>query len=582
MRLWLLVLSLLPLALGQAEPVTIAQIQGSGQVSPLVDQTVSGVRGVVTLVRGTGFFMQEVIPDGDPATSDGIFVFLNRPPFLRLGSEVLVSGRVVESRAPTRPRDLPLTQINARSADVQVLGMRPLPAPVVLRDLPDQVIDPDGIAFFERLEGMLVAVPDARVVGPTNFFGEFVVVAPGDARALTPSGHLRLRASDFNPERISVDDNDSIALRQLAVGARVPWLVGALDYTFSNYKIQPQLPPEVVPATSRRRQPLPRRQGFTVASFNVENLFDTVDDRERSDDVPTPAELALKLGKLTLAILGQLGAPDIVVVQEVENQAVLSLLAGALNRALQAPRGLRYAARSLGSSDQRSIEVGFLYRAERVELLDARLATALLPDPAGAFTGTGPFEPGREPLIGRFRLGERELTIIGNHLKSKGGPQFGLLDRTTQEPIAPGSAGDDPLFGMVQPPVLFTEQTRLAQVAYLSELVRLLEAQDPGLLLLVAGDLNDFEFSRSLQVLEAAGLENLMFQVPSSERFTYIFEGNAEVLDHILVNTALHPFVRQAWVAHFNASFPAVLEADPDVAARASDHDPPVVVLRFS
>ena len=150
-----------------AQPqVTIMEIQGSGQFSPLVGQTVQ-TTGVVTLITANGrdMWIQDILGDGDPATSDGIFVDdrnrLFPPP--QIGDLVTVIGEVEELQFGAA---LPLTRIDDTVLVGIISSANPLPAPVNLEDLPNELIT-EGIDFWERLEGMLVAVDNARVVAAT-------------------------------------------------------------------------------------------------------------------------------------------------------------------------------------------------------------------------------------------------------------------------------------------------------------------------------------------------------------------------------------------------------------------------------
>ncbi len=88
---------------------------------------------------------------------------------------------------------------------------------------------------------------------------------------------------------------------------------------------------------------------------------------------------------------------------------------------------------------------------------------------------------------------------------------------------------------------------------------------------IVLGDLNDFPFSAPLGVLKGSLLHNLMDRLPEAERYSYVFDGNSQALDHILVSAAIHnrPLTYQS--VHINAEF----------ASRASDHDPQLAVLDF-
>jgi predicted extracellular nuclease len=153
-------------------------------------------------------------------------------------------------------------------------------------------------------------------------------------------------------------------------------------------------------------------------------------------------------------------------------------------------------------------------------------------------------------LAGEFRFAGRRLFFVNLHLASKG--------------------GDDPLFGRRQPPKTPSTDRRNAQVGVVAEFVRALLARDPEIRVVVLGDLNDFEASEPLATLERAGLEDLVVRLPLDDRYTYVYLGNSQVLDHILVSSTLAGGA-EVDIVHLNAEFP--------VADRASDHDPVIVRL---
>src|SRR5262249_28811781 len=102
--------------------------------------------------------------------------------------------------------------------------------------------------------------------------------------------------------------------------------------------------------------------------------------------------------------------------------------------------------------------------------------------------------------------------------------------------------------------------------------VRSILAQDANANIVVLGDLNDFEFSAALTALKGSALHDLLETLPPGERYTYVFDGNSQALDHILLS--MHLFTPVMWsydVVHVNAEF----------AVQASDHDPQVVRLRL-
>ena len=544
---------------------SICQIQGNGLASPYEGQTVR-TQGVVSAdfqaTGKRGFFLQDPNCDDDPATSDGIFVY-DRWISVDVGDEIVMTGEVSEY--------YDATQISGVWGRFTVLSEdSPLPTPIELNDLPDESIA-DGIAFWEPLEGMLVSVRNAPVVAATSGYGEFAVLAKRDAspgsgfypqtkQILVRS--LGEEAVDYNPERILVDDSSLEEAIVVTPGDRVRSLVGAVDYTYSNYKLQPitfdvkthKLPN--LPASTRSGP-----KGDTViTTFNVENLFDLEDNPYKDDgsSTPSPAELETQLTKLALAIRIELELPEIVVVQEVENTAILQELGDRVNAAA----GTNYYAVSFETSDVRGIEVGFLWDADRVMLLDAYQMSGS--DVEAAFGPSSP-SPGREPLVGVFEIGSEALIIVGNHFKSKG--------------------GDDPLFGMNQPPVRVTEVQRKMQAHVVRDFVNAILDDDPDALVMVAGDLNDFQFGEPgeglghpVAILEGdAGevpLTNLLNLEKGAETYTYVYDGNSQALDHMLVSPALYDLFVAVDALHFNASYPDGLGEDATTPLRASDHDP--------
>lgn len=280
--------------------------------------------------------------------------------------------------------------------------------------------------------------------------------------------------------------------------------------------------------------------------------------KDDAGSTPTPEELETKLTKLALAIQVELELPEIIVVQETENTQILQVLGDRVNAAT----GTAYTATSFETSDARGIEVGFLWDANRVSLLDAYQLSG--PDVEAAFGPSSP-SPGREPLVGVFDVGGKTVTIVGNHFKSK--------------------SGDDPLFGINWPPIRGTEIQRQAQAQVVRDFANTIFAQDPNALVMVTGDLNDFQFGEPgegpdhpLAILEGGPgevpLTNLLNLEKDDETFTFVFDGNSQVLDHMLVSPALYDLFVAVDVLHFNAGFLDALGEDASTSLRAADHDP--------
>jgi predicted extracellular nuclease len=280
--------------------------------------------------------------------------------------------------------------------------------------------------------------------------------------------------------------------------------------------------------------------------------------KDDAGSTPTPEELEVQLTKLALAIELELRLPEIMVLQEVENTGIAQELGNRVNAA----NGTNYMAVSFETSDGRGIEVAFLYDDDRVDLLEAFQLSG--PDIEAAF-GPSSASPGREPLYGKFLIEGEVVHIVGNHFKSKG--------------------GDTPIFGIIQPFERPTEVQRKMQAQAVRDFVDdTLLAGDPEAMVMVTGDLNDFQFGEPnegpddpVAILEGVGggepLTNLVNMEKEQERWTFLFDGNSQVLDHMLVNDALLTELVGTDILHFNAAFPNSLGSDPTTTLRASDHD---------
>lgn len=574
-------------------PVAIHHIQGARHSSLLAGEVVTGVQGVVTAVSSNGFFLQDPQPDDDEATSEGIFVYTASAPSINIGDLISVTGLVDEFTSEgLGSGNLSTTELRQATIDLLASG-QPLPAPIIVgangRIPPSQIIDndangdvnqtphfdptEDGIDFYESLEGMLVQVNGAVVVG-TTFFNEVIVVGDDGANGglFSSRGALVVRDDDFNPERIFIDDTlvPTPANYQIGDAFTAP-ITGVLDYSFGNFKllnVNP-LPPIIPGSLAAETTPLSSATDrLTIATFNVENLS------AQSD----PA----RLEALAAIIVDNLGTPDILALVEVQdnngpaNNGVVDasetyqMLLGAIVDA----GGPLYDFRDIAPEDNQdggqlggNIRVGFIFQPARVTFVDRPGGTAVTPttitsgsqgvelsySPGRIAPQHPAFSNSRKPLAGEFLFNGYRLILIANHFNSKG--------------------GDGLLFGRFQPPFLVTEAKRLVQAQVVADFVQQILDLDEQAQVVVLGDLNDFHFAPPLLALEESGLSNLITWLPEAERYTYIFQGNAQVLDHILVSESLatHTAVI-ADIVHVNAEF--------RLDAQASDHDP--VIAQFT
>ncbi|MDH7475587.1 MAG: lamin tail domain-containing protein [Anaerolineae bacterium] len=519
--------------------VPIYEIQGDGFVSPYADQQVTTAGVVIADFQDTGkngFFIQDVAGDGNPVTSDGIFVYEGGNTVdVALGDTVTVVGTVSEYYGNT--------QIVLQTVAVDSAG-NPLPAPVELNPPFD---DAESLAYYEALEGMLVSAPDCVVVGPTSAYGEFVVVRAdlGIERVFQddPAG---------TGERIMVDDEGGLRY-YVKVGDRVEGLIGPLDYTFNNYKVQQRdaLTVTTAPDPGVPAPPDLAADEFSVVTFNLENLFDTVDEPEKDDPVLPPEEYELKLTKLGAAI-NAMGGPVILAVEEAENVAVLTDLA--------AKTGVNYQVTLVDGPDARGIDVGLLTRSDRVTVLSAEVRQTCTTLSDGLGPGQGYCPDGqnmlfsRPPLVVHLTVDGFPLTVIVNHFKSK---------------------SEDTLEQQVTLP------RRVEQAQWVASLVNEVLATDPRADVIVLGDLNDFLDAEPLAVLTGAGLRDVLLDVDKSSRYTYIYNGESEVLDHVLISADLEMEFQGALPFHINADFP-VPEVEDTTLRKSSDHDPVLTWFRLA
>ena len=585
----------------------IREIQGLAHVSPLNEKQVKDVEGVVTARRtagGRGFWIQDPAPDASNDTSEGIFVFTNAAPTVAVGDLVRVAGRVSEFR-PSNANNLTLTQIvsptvtpvssgNAvPAATIVGIGGRTPPTAVIDNDTNGSVetgpttFDPsqDGLDFWESLEGMLVQVNDGAVVNETESFGEITLLPDNGLWATgtrTPRGGILAAPgyTDFNPERLAIDDEilrdqisprPSRAMPVMDVGARILGaIVGPLDYTFANYKIQALSVPAFLASTiGPETAQAPRDQEITVGTFNVENL--------------DPSDGPL-FDRLAHQIVDNLRSPDLLGIEEVQdnsgaaNNGVVdatqtwTLLIQAITNAggpLYEYRQIDPVNNQDGGAPGANIRVGFLFRTDRgLEFIDrpggdSTTPTSVVATPSGPQLSLSPgridpanpsFAETRKSLAGEFRARGKKLFVVVNHFSSKN--------------------DDEPLMGHHQPPTRHTEGPRHGQAGVVNDFVNDILAVDADANVIVLGDINDFEFSETVNILEGDGeLFSAIKTLPANERYSYVFEGNSQVLDQILLSRNLNERFPYAYdVVHVNS----------ELSSQASDHEPSIVRINLT
>ncbi|MGD8850621.1 MAG: endonuclease/exonuclease/phosphatase family protein, partial [Anaerolineales bacterium] len=519
-----------PVQIFLGESVPIWAIQWEGDSSPLKLKNLK-TRGVVTGIFPElgGFWIQNTEPDDNPDTSEGLFIAIeNLNLEIEPGCYVEIEGQVREISSQTQ-----LQLVNPES--IQILNTNQMLPLAVSLDPPRNT--EAAREYYEHFEGMLAEVDEpAVVVGPSSRYGEFVLV-------LAKHDTTRLYHGEETGWLIHVDDGSEIAHNDrstlpyaLSTGDRVFEVRGPLAYTYGNYKIEPLSPPqfEAQPVTLPSLD-LPDESSFSVMTWNVENLFDILDPHPADPPRPRKAEYELQLTKIANTILSA-ETPVIIAFQEVEHIGILEDLA--VHPLLSEFRYMPYL---LEGSDSRGIDVGYMVRSDLVEVLDVRQ----YPAPEGLTS--------RPPLMLHLNIElpgtTREVYVVNNHLTS----------------LAGGEAA--------------TEPRRTAQAAWNVSILKQIQTASPQADIIVLGDLNSFFNSAPLDTLRQAGLQHVYDWLPEPHEYTYIFEGVAQNLDHILVTPALFDTISDVSVLHANADY-ALPSPGDESPQRKSDHDP--VIVTFS
>jgi predicted extracellular nuclease/endonuclease I len=575
------------------ETTLIHSVQGSGDASPLVGDTVL-IEGIViaSFSDVSGFFVQEedADADADPSTSEGIFVFYDGG-LPEVGSLVSVVGDVSEYFART--------QLTATEALDVISTGNPLPTESAL-SLP--FTDP---AQAESLEGMLVSTAQALVVTDNYTLGRFGQVTLSTERLFVPTNvfapgsdeAIALEASNAL-NRILLDDGDSTqnpevvvfpngglsASNTLRLGDTIALLTGVVDFAFGDYRIIPTQDPTFVATNARTAEPDLNLGNLKVASLNVLNYFNNIDDSgsicgptASSSCRGADSELELERQKAkTVAAIVAMDA-DIMGLMEIENNgfsegsAIADLVAG-INAVMGAGTySIVDPSAAIGTD---AITVAFMYKPSVVSLAGAPQildSSNSISDEDGVLFNDGKNRPS---LVQEFALLENGETLVisVNHLKSKGS--------------SCGAGDDDTTTGQGN---CNLTRTRAAQA-----LSAFLEVQYPDTATLIMGDLNAYAKEDPISALEGAGYTNLVNYFGGDAAYSYSFNGLLGYLDHALANNKALAKVVDVTEWHINADEPISLDYNvefkavanvsgyyADDAYRMSDHDPVLIAMQF-
>ncbi len=537
------------------DELSIHEIHGDTNVSPWLNKKIT-TEGIVTLILPFGFWMQTHSDDAS-GSRDGLHVFTGQMAPVGEGDRVRVTGFVDAFSRPDRLQDFPVTRLIQPEIEL-IASDHPLPAPVVIGtdglQPPQHLADDDvrirssdsAVDFWTRLMGMRVVLNDHRVTGPSNRYGDTWVIPDPNHPELNSLGVLVAAPHSLHLDRVLITEHPLLKPefpRPALPGDRFQRIEGIVHYDYGNFRVlashalNPQSANPESPAATLRGGP----EHLLVASYNVENLNPVV---ERLGRVAGPRDVDDAIGSGRMAALGRqiavdLNGPDIIALQEIqdnngaENDSVVSAdrTYTALIDSIVDAGGPAYAFIDLpaapgseGGQPGGNIRNGYLYNPERVTLVDN--SPERLEDPA--------FEGSRRPILAAFEFNGYRVRLINNHFSSKW--------------------GSSPLFGR-QPMIVGGAEERPAQARAIRRFLRDQSAWRNEAYWIVLGDFNDHWFSETLDLLkgsETRPLHNLIETLPRNDRWTYIFEGTGQAIDHMLVTPSLLDRA-EFQVVHINA-----------------------------
>ncbi|NNC57616.1 MAG: ExeM/NucH family extracellular endonuclease [Woeseiaceae bacterium] len=589
-----------------SDTTAIAAVQGHGATSPLAGQAVS-ISGIVTgdfqdndddNTRNLGgFYVQSEAPDADPMTSDGVFVYDGNNPTVdvSVGEQVSVQGTVNEYFGET--------QISQPT--VKITGSGSIQATEISLPATGTTTNDDGdlIADLERYEGMLLRFPQTLSV--TNLrnlerFGSVGLSQGGrlyqftNANAPDPAAYSAHKASNAR-RTIELDDglrsSNPATIRYLNAGTASGYTIrtgdtiagvsGNLRYSRGSggngdeaWRLMPTAGPQFDSMNPRPGRPSVGGS-VRVASFNVLNFFSTIDagqsvcgpqgtDNCRGAD--SAEELDRQLAK-TVSALALLNA-DVVGLMELENNSNASLqrLIDALNTKIGAND---FAFVDTGTIHDDAIKTGFIYKSSTIAL---RGRFALLDRSVDSRFNDSRNRPALAQTFEVISTGAA-LTVVVNHLKSKGSP----CD-------ADGDANLDDGQGNCN-------QTRTSAATAIADWLATdpTDSSDPDYLII--GDLNAYTREDPLTAFHTEGLSKLLGA--DTHPYSFVYDAQAGALDHAIASADLVPQVVDTIDWHINADEPALLDYnlendrnpalfDPDSPYRSSDHDPVVIGLELT
>ncbi len=535
------------ICISQNTELEIWEIQGDGVSSDFQDSLITSSRNIVTLVTDDRFFIQTPPErsDNDPLTSDGIMVYVGDNPPFQVGDLVTVNGQIQEYF------DLTEFGPDGLSFSLDSTGIE-LPTPFTLdASIPSSEIQllPD----LEKVEGMRVIFNNATSTAPENndlLSISFASQRPFREPGIKYPGISGLPVWDGNPEVIQLNLNWYSGGASHSTGANVSG-TGVLTFSNGIYQI---IPSDLSITGERVLQPVRDKQAMeaTIGSLNCFVFTHTAPDFQA------------RLFKIANYVIDQLKTPDILAVQEVRDLTTLQALADKIS---EIRPDIHYTAYlELGNqSGSFQINNGFLVQATVQDIQISQWAK-------DEVLSLGGLLHDRPPLLleGTFATSTpTPIKVLNLHLRSLGGIEGGNSN--------------------------FVRTKRWEQSISVANIIRDLQFQN----LVVVGDYNAFQFSDGyvdvlaqltgepslgaefpvIEIIEPPLLTNHSLSVAPEEQYSFVFAGNAQILDHCISTPLEDLSINQLQYARGNADNPNDEVNNTFVPYRASDHDGFVLFL---
>ena len=587
----------------------IHEIQGSDMQSTMLGSTVS----IEAIVVGdyqqnggfNGFFVEEedVDQDGDPATSEGLFVYCpSCSDDIAVGDQLKITGTISEYNG--------LTQIKP-SVTTLIASAQPLPTAIELSFPVSKISD------YENVEGMLVRLNAGEnpLVVSENYdlgrYGSFTVASerlvqftqlamPNSIEYTAHKNMVALKSlivddgsSYQNPWEIPFPVGGLSFENTLRSGYTINTVTGIMDERYGSYRIQSVSPESLEfiantnPRATAPEKPKKTRTSMRVTSFNVLNYFNTFEgcnggvngESVGCRGAEDTLEFERQRNKIINAML-EIDA-DVYGLMEIENDgydtdSALADLVNGLNE--KAGKNIyRYinVDEKLGMIDALgtdAIKVALIYNKKRVRAIGKPHAVIL-----------DDHDKNRPSLIQVFKPKRsfNRVAVSVNHFKSKGSPCDDLIYDNQNDVDKNDGQGNCNLTRTYAANVL---------ISYFESNKQLKRVRNRMLL----GDFNAYAKEDPIRTMENAGYINAIASELSEKEYSYIYKAEAGTLDYALVNERLSKKVKSVNVWHINTDEPRILDYNfnyktetqhstmYDVSAyRSSDHDPVIMDIKL-